>query len=85
MLRKKTNLALQLCVKRKAVESIVAVRTVTQEQAMVVVDKVFDRCYNDLEPFGRRIRSQSDAKLALAESHLYGYKVHGPEEKEKKS
>ena len=62
-----------------------AVRTITEEEAEKVINKVFKRCYNDLEPFGRRIRTASDAKLALAESRLFGYKVNVTNEAQKES
>merc|ERR1711860_75707 len=44
------------CVKRKAMTSVMLVRNVTEQEANDVVDKVFNKCYNDLEPFGRRLR-----------------------------
>lgn len=40
--------------------SVLAVRNVSQEEAMSAVDSVFEKCYNDLEPIGRRIRRNSD-------------------------
>ncbi len=40
--------------------SILAVRKdLPREEAWNIVDKVFDKCYNDLEPIGRRIRRGS--------------------------
>ena len=40
------------CVRRKAVQSMVAVREdVTKEECERVVDVVFEHCYNDTEPF----------------------------------
>ena len=65
---------LQECVKKKALMSILMVRDVTNEDAIKVVNKVFTKCYNDLEPIGRVPRRNSrDAEKALAESYLYGY------------
>ncbi|XP_064633240.1 mitochondrial inner membrane protease ATP23 homolog [Lineus longissimus] len=62
------------CVKRKAILSIIMVRQVTAEKARKVVDKVFDRCWNDLEPIGRRCRRKSkDPEMAYHEGYLYGY------------
>lgn len=40
--------------------SVLAVRDVSQEEALEAVNSVFDKCYNDLEPVGRRIRRNSD-------------------------
>jgi len=64
----------QECVKTKAVYSVLAVRKITQEEARAVVDKVFDKCYADLEPIGRRIRRNSrDMQKAYIEGPMYGY------------
>ncbi|UXI16258.1 magnesium-dependent phosphatase 1-like [Sarcoptes scabiei] len=63
------------CVKAKAVSSILAIRkNFPIEKAMNIVDKVFDQCYNDLEPMGRRIRLNSDhVKWIYRERFLYDY------------
>lgn len=64
----------QECVKSKAMYSVMAVRTVTEEAARAAVNRVFSRCYNDLEPIGRRIRRKSlDMEKAFMEAPLYGY------------
>ncbi|XP_043250398.1 mitochondrial inner membrane protease ATP23 homolog [Colletes gigas] len=64
----------QICVKKKALDSILAVRKVTEDEARAAVMKVFDRCYNDLEPVGRRLRRNSlDMDRAYLEGPLYGY------------
>ncbi|KAF5304087.1 hypothetical protein FQA39_LY01872, partial [Lamprigera yunnana] len=54
---KKTH---QDCVKTKALNSIVAVRSISREDAINAIERVFPRCYNDLEPIGRRLRRNSD-------------------------
>ena len=60
--------------KRKALHSVTAVRRVTEEEAREVVDKVFDKCYKDLEPVGRRIRRNSlDMHKAYLERFAFGY------------
>ena len=47
---------------------------VDKEEVRAVVDKVFIRCYNDLEPIGRRIRRNSaDMFRAYHERGNYGY------------
>lgn len=62
------------CVKNKALMSVLAVRNVTTEQAMEAVERVFPKCYADLEPIGRRIkRNSADMFRAQAEGYLYGY------------
>jgi len=42
-------------------------------EAVRIVDKVFDRCYADLEPFGRRIASRYDARMIEREGKYFGY------------
>lgn len=62
------------CVKRKAVESVIAVRGITKEDARAAVDRVFTKCYNDLEPVGRRLRRNSfDMERAYRDRYHYGY------------
>uniref|UniRef100_A0A2C9L735 Mitochondrial inner membrane protease ATP23 n=1 Tax=Biomphalaria glabrata TaxID=6526 RepID=A0A2C9L735_BIOGL len=62
----------QLCVKNKALQSMRLVRNVTEFEAMMVIDDVFDKCYNDTEPFGRRcFKNLGRAKRALNESRNY--------------
>nr|CAG4643473.1 EOG090X0CKN [Ilyocryptus agilis] len=63
------------CVKTKAKFSIMAVRSeLTEEEARKAVDKVFAKCYQDLEPVGRRIRRNSaDMIRAYNERGNYGY------------
>ena len=65
----------QNCVKTKALCSVLAVRKVTAEEALAAVNRVFDKCYKDLEPIGRRVRRNSyDIHNAYVEAPLYGYK-----------
>ncbi|XP_054006307.1 mitochondrial inner membrane protease ATP23 homolog [Hylaeus anthracinus] len=64
----------QNCVKDKAIKSILAVRNVSEDKAREAVQRVFHRCYNDLEPVGRRLRRNSlDMDKAYLEGPLYGY------------
>lgn len=64
----------EYCVKTKAMYSLLAVRDITKEEAINVIERVFPKCYNDLEPIGRRIRRNSaDMKKAYFEGTLYGY------------
>lgn len=46
----------------------------TEAEALEAVNRVFDKCYNDLEPIGRRIRRNSaDMIRAYQERVNYGY------------
>lgn len=64
----------QKCVQDKAIRSVVAIKKVSEDVAREAVMKVFDKCYNDLEPVGRRIRRNSlDMQKAYLEGPLYGY------------
>ncbi|XP_076381985.1 mitochondrial inner membrane protease ATP23 homolog isoform X2 [Megalopta genalis] len=64
----------QICVKDKAIKSILSTRKVSETEAQEAVDRVFKRCYNDLEPVGRRLRRNSeDMEKAYAEGAFYGY------------
>lgn len=64
----------QECVKREASRSIQMTRNISEKEANSVIDGVFDRCYNDLEPFGKPIRSYEDYKSVYANRFKYGYK-----------
>ncbi|XP_065215877.1 mitochondrial inner membrane protease ATP23 homolog [Planococcus citri] len=62
------------CVKKRAIDSVIAVRPVTLEEAEAAVNKVFKKCYNDTEPIGRRLRPRGrDEDLAYSEAFLLGY------------
>ena len=51
-----------------------AVRNVSCEEADKIIDKVFDKCYNDFEPFGRRIRSLRSADIALMDGKVFRFR-----------
>lgn len=58
----------------KAAQSMVLSRNIDFETAMKSILKVFNKCYNDLEPIGRRIqRNSQDPLLALNESVHLGF------------
>lgn len=62
------------CVQDKAIRSVVVIKNVSKDVAKAAVMEVFDKCYNDLEPVGRRIRRNSlDMQKAYFEGILYGY------------
>ncbi len=47
------------CVRKTAVEAMVKARFVEEGAAREAVDRVFNRCYRDMEPFGRRAKCVS--------------------------
>lgn len=60
--------------KTKALYSVLAVRQIGMKEAVEIIEKVFPKCYEDLEPIGRRIRRNSDDMLkAFKEAAYYGY------------
>ena len=62
------------CVKEKALTSVRAVKDVTEEEAKAAIERVFPKCYADLEPIGRICRRNSrDFEKSLLEAPLYGY------------
>ncbi|CAL7950167.1 unnamed protein product [Xylocopa violacea] len=62
------------CVADKAIRSVMAIKNVSKDKATEAVQRVFTKCYNDLEPVGRRIRRKSmDMQKAYLEAPLYGY------------
>ncbi|XP_065160443.1 mitochondrial inner membrane protease ATP23 homolog [Atheta coriaria] len=64
----------QVCVKNKALQSVLAVRNCSKLEAIDAVERVFPKCYNDMEPIGRRLKRNSDDMYrAYAEGYLYGY------------
>ena len=67
----------QNCVKTKALASVLAVRKVTTDEAIDAIERVFPKCYADLEPIGRRLRRNStDMHKAYLEGPLFGYDVY---------
>jgi inner membrane protease ATP23 len=61
-------------VKQRAVDSVLAVRDVSPGEAREAVDSVFEKCYADLEPIGRRIRRNSDdIRKAYSDRKTMGY------------
>lgn len=62
------------CVRAKAALSLQTVRNISEEEALKAVDSVFDRCYNDLEPFGRRVYNREDCERAYKDRYRFGYK-----------
>nr|CAI5840328.1 unnamed protein product [Callosobruchus analis] len=67
----------QNCVKSKALSSVMAARSgVSKTEAINAIEKVFPKCYADLEPIGRRLRRNSyDMYKAYEEGYYYGYDI----------
>lgn len=64
----------QHCVKTKALYSVLAVRQIEKLEAVDIIEKVFPKCYNDLEPIGRRIRRNSEDMFRVQrDASYYGY------------
>ena len=61
------------CVKFTAVDYLVRTKFVKEDVAKAAVNKVFDKCYKDLEPIGRRAFEMEDMEKAYQERYLYGY------------
>lgn len=61
------------CVKNAAIESLVRTKFVKEEVAKESVNRVFSRCYADLEPIGRRAMNKHDIERAFNEKFLFGY------------
>ena len=58
--------------KNKALQSVMLVRNVSKLEAMNVVDDVFDKCYADTEPYGRRcFKDMSRAYRAYDQARNY--------------
>lgn len=59
----------------KAMQSVVAVRNVSKTQAMEAIERVFPKCYADLEPIGRRLKkTPKDAMRAYRDNQrIYNF------------
>ena len=57
------------CVKAKASRSVQLVGKVSKEQAVSVVEQVFNKCYLDLEPIGRRCWNDQEQLRAAEEEN----------------
>jgi hypothetical protein len=62
------------CVRRKAALSLQMVRNISEIEAFKAIDLVFDKCYNDTEPFGRRVLDLSECERAFKDRNFFGYK-----------
>lgn len=61
------------CVRNTAVDYMIQTKFVKPDIAKSAVDKVFDKCYKDLEPVGRRAMNGEDLQRADNEKFLFGY------------
>lgn len=63
-----------LCVKERAMQSVIAASLLSEDEAIRVIEKVFPFCYEDLEPIGRRLRHKTtDGDRAYYDGQHYGY------------
>ena len=60
------------CVANTAVDFL-DMKIQNRELAKKAVYSVFPKCYNDLEPIGRRSRNAADMRRAHSERYLFGY------------
>lgn len=65
----------QDCVKSKALSSVLTARSnISKSEAIDAIERVFPKCYPDMEPIGRRLkRNSNDMYKAYEESFYYGY------------
>jgi len=62
------------CVRDMSIISMHHLKFVPMDIAVKAVDEVFTKCYNDLEPIGRRCWDKESFRLADREKKLMGYK-----------
>jgi hypothetical protein len=48
------------------------VRNISEKEALDVVVSVFEKCYYDLEPYGRRILTDDDCSCAYKDRNFFG-------------
>ena len=63
------------CVKRKAANSVGVIKGISHEDASKIVDKVFSKCYRDLEPIGRVATDRIDTCRAFTEYKHFNKKL----------
>jgi len=61
------------CVKDMAKQTLHHLRFVPQDVANKAVEEVFDKCYHDLEPIGRRCHNRKVFDLCDKEKTIFGY------------
>ena len=55
------------CVKHKAASSVRVIKGISHEEALKIVEKVFTKCYRDLEPVGRITKDKYDNCRAFSD------------------
>lgn len=45
--------SMQVCVRERASKSLLCVRDISESEAVAAVDRVFDTCFRDTDPFER--------------------------------
>eukprot|EP00096_Caligus_rogercresseyi_P013374 TRINITY_DN6032_c0_g1_i1.p1 TRINITY_DN6032_c0_g1~~TRINITY_DN6032_c0_g1_i1.p1 ORF type:complete len:268 (+),score=57.65 TRINITY_DN6032_c0_g1_i1:29-832(+) len=61
------------CVKKVAIDFLTKTKFLSEKVASEAVDSVFDKCYLDMEPIGRRSSGRKQIRLAYEERYLFGY------------
>lgn len=61
------------CVRTNAIESVRQLLNVDEPTARASVDRVFNRCYFDMEPFGQRFENERTAEILYERRRNYGY------------
>jgi len=60
-------------VRKEAISAVKTFMNVDEPTARAAVDRVFNRCYGDLEPFGQRIENAKVAEILYERRRNYGY------------
>ena len=55
------------CVKHKAASSVRVIKGISHQEAIKIVENVFDKCYTDLEPIGRITMDKYDTCRAFSD------------------
>ena len=58
------------CVETKASKSVAWVNNIKEKEARKIVKSVFDKCYSDLEPFGRKYNPSKNASKTFCSDYL---------------
>lgn len=61
------------CVRLTAIHNLVNTKFVDKATAEMAVNKVFCKCYNDMEPIGRRLQNSDEFEMPYRERYLLGY------------
>lgn len=65
------------CVKQKAANSVRVIKGISQADALQTVEKVFTKCYRDLEPVGRVTMDKNDTCRAFSDYKHFSRLLRG--------